>query len=53
MKKKVKKKIKIKLGNLSSNLEKQLTKASFDKLEALTVNIFDINSEEDVLKIIH
>jgi len=45
--------LQIKLGNLSSNLEKQLTKASFDKLEVLTVNIFNINSEEDVLKIIH
>ena len=45
--------LQIKLGNLSSNLEEQLTKASFDKLEALTVNIFNINSEEDVLKIIH
>ncbi len=45
--------LQIKLGNLSSNLEKQLTKASLDKLEVLTVNIFNINSEEDVLKIIH
>ena len=43
----------VKFGYLSSNLEEQLTKASLDKLEALTVNIFNINSEEDVLKIIH
>ena len=35
--------LQIKLGNLSSNLEEQLTKASFDKLEVLTVNIFNIN----------
>ena len=49
----LKEQLQIKLGNLSSNLEKQLTKASFDKLEVLTVNIFNINSEEDVLKIIH
>ena len=40
------------IGKLNT-LKEQLTKASFDKLEALTVNIFDINSEEDVLKIIH
>ena len=45
--------LKVKFGYLSSNLEEQLTKASLDKLEVLTVNIFNINSEEDVLKIIH
>ena len=49
----LKEQLQIKLGNLSSNLEEQLTKASLDKLEVLTVNIFNINSEEDVLKIIH
>ena len=49
----LKEQLQIKLGNLSSNLEKQLAKASLDKLEVLTVNIFNINSEEDVLKIIH
>ena len=49
----LKEQLQIKLGNLSSNLEEQLTKASLDKLEALTVNIFNINSEDDVLKIIH
>ena len=45
--------LKVKFGYLSSNLEEQLTKASLDKLEVLTVNIFNINSKEDVLKIIH
>ena len=45
--------LKVKFGYLSSNLEEQLTKASLDKLEVLTVNIFNINSEEDVLKIIN
>ena len=49
----LKEQLQIKLGNLSSNLEEQLTKASLDKLEVLTVNIFNINSEDDVLKIIH
>ena len=45
--------LKIKFGYLSSNLEEQLTKASLDKLEVLTVNIFNINSEEDVMKLLH
>ena len=45
--------LKIKFGYLSSNLEEQLTKASLDKLEVLTVNIFNINCEDDVLIIIN
>ena len=44
--------LKVKLGNLSSPLEKQLTETSLEKLNELTLNIFNINSEEDVLKII-
>ena len=43
----------IKLGAVSSRLEEQLTNASLEKLNVLTRNIFDITSEEDVLKIIH
>ena len=49
----LKEQLQIKLGDLSNNLEEQLTKASLDKLEVLTVNIFNINSEDDVLRIIH
>ena len=45
--------LKVKLGTLSSSLEKQLTETSLEKLNELTLNIFNINSEEDVLKIIH
>mgnify|MGYP000507846369 CR=1 FL=1 len=45
--------LKVKLGTLSSPLEKQLTETSLEKLNELTLNIFNINSEEDVLKIIH
>ena len=45
--------LKVKLGTLSSPLEKQLTNTSLEKLNELTLNIFNINSEEDVLKIIH
>ena len=45
--------LKVKLGTLSSPLEKQLTNTLLEKLNVLTLNIFNINSEEDVLKIIH
>ena len=45
--------LKVKLGTLSSPLEKQLTNTSLEKLNVLILNIFNINSEEDVLKIIH
>ena len=45
--------LKVKLGTLSSPLEKQLTETSLEKLNELTLNIFNINSEEDVLKIIN
>ena len=33
--------------------EERLTTTSLEKLNELTLNIFNINSEEDVLKIIH
>ena len=45
--------LKVKLGTLSSPLEKQLTNTSLEKLNVLTLNIFNINSEEEVLKIIN
>ena len=45
--------LKVKLGTLSRPLEKQLTNTSLEKLNVLTLNIFNINSEEDVLKIIN
>ena len=44
--------LKVKLGTLSSPLEERLTETSLEKLNELTLNIFNINSEEDVLKII-
>ena len=34
-------------------IEKQLTNTSLEKLNVLILNIFNINSEEDVLKIIN
>ena len=45
--------LKVKLGTLSSPLEKQLTNTLLEKLNVLILNIFNINSEEDVLKIIN
>ena len=49
----LKEQLKVKLGTLSSPLEERLTETSLEKLNELTLNIFNINSEEDVLKIIH
>ena len=45
--------LKVKLGTLSSPLEKQFTNTLLEKLNELTLNIFNINSEEDILKIIN
>ena len=42
-----------KLNTLQFTLKDQLTTTSLEKLNELTLNIFNINSEEDVLKIIH
>ena len=43
----------IKFGSLSSNLEKQLSNTSIEKLNVLTRHIFNVNNEEDVLKLIN
>ena len=45
--------LKVKLGTLSNPLEKQLTNTSLEKLNELTLNIFNINSEEDILNLIN
>ena len=44
--------LKVKLGTLSRPLEKQLTSTSLEKLNELTLNIFNVTNEEDVLRII-
>ncbi|WP_270600706.1 Rpn family recombination-promoting nuclease/putative transposase [Faecalibacillus faecis] len=49
----LKEQLKEKLGTLSSPLEKQLTNTSLEKLNELTLNIFNVTNEEDVLKIIN
>ena len=48
----LKEQLKVKLGTLSSPLEESLTETSLEKLNELTLNIFNINNEEDVLRII-
>ena len=49
----LKEQLKVKLGTLSNPLEERPTTTSLEKLNELTLNIFNINSEEEVLKIIH
>ena len=45
--------LKVKLGNVSNQLEQAIQNSSIEKLNMLTLAIFDITSEEDVLKIIN
>ena len=45
--------LKVKLGTLSRPLEKQLTNTSLEKLNELTLNIFNVTNEDDVLRIIN
>ena len=47
----LKEQLKVKLGTLSSPLEERLTETSLEKLNELTLNIF--NSEEDVLNLMN
>lgn len=49
----LKEQLKIKLGTLSNPLEERLTTTSLEKLNELTLNIFNINSEEDVLNLMN
>ena len=49
----LKEQLKVKLGTLSNPLEERPTTTSLEKLNELTLNIFNINSEEDVLKTIY
>ena len=49
----LKEQLKVKRGTISSPLEEKLTTTSLEKLNELTLNIFNINSEEDILKIIN
>ena len=49
----LKEQLEIKLGTISNNLELQLTNTSIEKLNVLTRHIFNVNNEEDVLKLIN
>ena len=49
----LKEQLKVKLGTLSRPLENQLTNTSLEKLNELTLNIFNVTNEEDVLRIIN
>ena len=49
----LKEQLKVKLGTLSRPLEKQLTNTSLEKLNELTLNIFNVTNEDDVLRIIN
>ena len=42
-----------KLGNLSKKVVEKITKASSEELKQLTVSIFHIESEDDIISIIH
>ena len=44
--------LKVKLGNVSNQLEQAIQNSSIEKLNTLTLSIFDITNEDDVLKII-
>ena len=45
--------LKVKLGNVSNQLEQAIQNSSIEKLNTLTLSIFDITSEEDALRIIN
>ena len=45
--------LKVKLGNVSNQLEQAIPNSSIEKLNTLTLSIFDITNEDDVLKIIN
>ena len=49
----LKEQLKVKLGTLSNPLEEKLTTTSLEKLNELTLNIFNINSEEGVLNLMN
>ena len=49
----LKEQLKVKLGTLSNPLEERLTTTSLEKLNELTLNIFNIKSEEGVLNLMN
>ena len=49
----LKEQLEIKLGTISNKLEQAIQNSSIEKLNTLTLSIFDITNEDDVLKIIN
>lgn len=45
--------LKVKLGNVPNQLEQAIPNSSIEKLNTLTLSIFAITNEDDVLKIIN
>ena len=45
--------LKVKLGNVSNQFEQAIQNSSIEKLNTLTLSIFAITNEDDVLKIIN
>ena len=45
--------LKVKFGDISDNLYEQIMDKKKKKLKTLTVNIFNVTNEEDVLRIIN
>ena len=45
--------LKVKLGNVSNQLEQAIQNSSIEKLNTLTLSIFAITNEDDILKIIN
>ncbi|MCB7509812.1 hypothetical protein LJD34_02595 [Faecalibacillus sp. MSK20_93] len=45
--------MKVKLGNVPNQLEQAIPNSSIEKLNTLTLSIFAITNEDDVLKIIN
>ena len=45
--------LKVKFGDISNDLEEQITNTLLEKLNELTLNIFNVTNEEDVLRIIN
>ena len=45
--------LKVKLRNVSNQLEQAIQNNSIEKLNTLTLSIFDITNEDEVLKIIN
>ena len=47
------KQLKQRLGNLSKEMVKEINRSNKKQLDHLTLHIFDIESEEDIRKILH